>query len=188
MWSLWFSVCCLNVLWWHCPMCVCVIAWPCRTCGILSRRRPTEASFKKGGSTPRTPSCAPTNWSQSSLKSGACKHAWSSLYTRSGHKSCKCPFLAQPNVHMDWCCCPRRFISCSENMKYCCPWAKSAFYNIYRLPCSYSFYLGCLHFISTIFPKSILPSPLQSVSLGWAVPALSLPKAHSTQARPLLTM
>lgn len=63
------------------------VSWPCRTCGISSQRRLTEASCRKDGSTTKTPSCAPTNWSQWSLKSGACKHVWNSLYTRSGLKS-----------------------------------------------------------------------------------------------------
>lgn len=89
------------------------VSWPYRTCGISNPRRLTEASCSKDGSTPKNPSCAPTNWSRSSLKSGACKHVWSSLCTRSGQKKKKKHHLCYL-CRLDCCQRQKRFIFCSK--------------------------------------------------------------------------
>lgn len=54
----------------------------CRTCDISNQRRHRGGCCRKAGGTPRIPSCAHTNWSPSSLRCGACRRGWSSLYTR----------------------------------------------------------------------------------------------------------
>lgn len=163
------------------------VLWPCRTFGILSQRRRAEGFCRKDGSTHRTPSCAPTNWSLSNLKSGACKPVWSSLYTRSGQtifggkKHVVDEF--QPAYIIVWA---RGVLSFALKTCDTQPWARSAvplspstisaLFASHSLPCSTtSLFLGCR--ISTLylsFPKSIL---LQHLSLRSAVPALSLPKA-----------
>lgn len=61
----------------------------CRTCGTSSQRRRRGAYFRRDGGTRSIPSCARTNWSQSSLRCGVCRHVWNSLCIRSEYKFCQ---------------------------------------------------------------------------------------------------